>query len=217
MNKLTLTGFVVVGAVALGACVQTQDGASAVAEEKSPANGAVASAAKVAIDKPVAPFTLPNYDGKTVTVGNWAEDGTKATVVLFIATKCPVSNAYNTRMAALATKAAEQKVRVIGINANKAESAADVAAHAKKHGFSFPVLKDANNIVADRFEAAVTPEAYVVDSSGVLRYHGRIDDSQREGGVQNTDLQNAIDATVAGKPVAVKTTTAFGCSIKRVG
>ena len=79
------------------------------------------------------------------------------------------------------------------------------------------MLKDANNIVADRFEAAVTPEAYVVDSSGVLRYHGRIDDSQREGGVQNTDLQNAIDATVAGKPVAVKTTTAFGCSIKRVG
>jgi peroxiredoxin len=173
--------------------------------------------AKVQLDKPVAAFTLPDHDGKTTTVGNWGTDGNKATVILFTSTQCPISNAYNARMAELAKTYSTRNVRVIGINSNEAEAPAEIATHAKQNGFSFPVLKDAGNVVADRFDAQVTPEAYVIDAQGVLRYHGRIDDSRNSAGVTTRDLQAALDNVLAGKPVTTRQTVAFGCSIKRAG
>lgn len=171
-------------------------------------------AAKVAIDQPVAPFSLPNYDDTKVDVGKWADH--TGTLVLFIATKCPISNAYNTRMAQLADTYTAKGIRVVAVNSNSAEPPAEMAEHAKKHKFSFPVLKDTGNVIADRFDAKVTPEAYLIDAKGVLRYHGRIDDSRDEGGVKSRDLQAALDALLAGKAIPVKETVAFGCSIKRV-
>jgi len=171
---------------------------------------------KVAIDAPVAAFTLPNHDDKQTTVGDWGVDDTKATVVFFVATKCPVSNAYNSRMADLAKSYTERGVRFFGINSNKAEMAPEVAEHAQKHGLTFPILKDTGNVIADRFAARVTPEAYVIDAKGVLVYHGRIDDSQDQAGITTRDLQAALNDILDGKPVAVNKTAAFGCTIKRV-
>jgi peroxiredoxin len=172
--------------------------------------------AKVEIDKPVASFSLANYDGKNTTVGDWNANGTKATVLLFVSVQCPISNGYNERMVDLAKTYSARGVRFVGINSNKAEAPTGIAAHAKEHNFPFPVLKDTNNIIADRFEAQVTPEAYVIDSKGVLRYHGRIDNSLKQAEVKTRDLQAALDSVLAGRTVADKETTAFGCSIKRV-
>jgi peroxiredoxin len=172
--------------------------------------------AKVEMDKPVASFSLANYDGKNTTVGDWDANNTKATVLLFVSVQCPISNGYNERMVDLAKTYGARGVRFVGINSNKAEAPAGIAAHAKEHSFPFPVLKDTGNVIADRFEAQVTPEAYVIDSKGVLRYHGRIDNSLKQAEVKTRDLQAALDSVLAGRSVADKKTTAFGCSIKRV-
>ena len=91
----------------------------------------------------------------------------------------------------------------------------DIAAHADKNALGFPVLKDANNQIADRFEAKVTPEAYVLDGKGILVYHGAIDDAQNEGRIGNRYLAAALDAVLAGQPVPAKTSKAVGCMIKR--
>jgi hypothetical protein len=56
----------------------------------------------------------------------------------------------------------------------------------------------------------------VIDSTGTLVYHGQIDDSRNEQRVQQQGLRMALDAVLAGKPVGVAETKAFGCSIKRV-
>src|SRR5205085_7144414 len=72
------------------------------------------------------------------------------------------------------------------------------------------------NVVADRFGATVTPESYVIDSSGTIRYHGQIDDSRNEARIRTPGLRMALDAVLAGKPVTVQETKAFGCTIKRV-
>ncbi len=167
----------------------------------------------VALGKKVAPLNLLNTAGKPVTLANW--DKSKATVLMFVATKCPVSNAYNTRMAALDKAYASKGVRFVGINSNKAEPGSEVAAHSKEHGFGFAVYKDPQNKVADRFDAKVTPEVYVVGPKGDLLYHGRIDNSQDESQVNDKSLQVALNDILAGKPVAEKETRAFGCSIKR--
>jgi peroxiredoxin len=174
-----------------------------------------AGAAPVAVGDVLVPFTLKNYDGKEVNLATL--QGRKAVVLAFVATRCPVSNAYNDRMASLATEYAAKGVAFVGLNANKEEGPAEVAEHAKAHGLAFPILKDDGNVKADAFGAQVTPEIYVYDPSWTLRYHGRIDNDMRGEHVTSTDLRNALDALLAGKDVPVKETKAFGCSIKRVG
>jgi peroxiredoxin len=170
--------------------------------------------ASVAIGDKLVPFTLKNYDGRDVNLASF--QGKKALVLMFMATQCPVSNAYNERMAAISTEYAAKGVSFVGLNANRQESVEEVAEHAKAHGFPFPILKDVGNVQADVFGAQVTPEVYVYDSSWTLRYHGRIDDNQKGTNITSPDLRNALDAVLAGKEVPAKETKAFGCTIKRV-
>jgi len=191
------------------------DASQAEAKTVAAGGGSPASqSAKIEIDKPVFSFKLPNYDGKETEVGAW--DKSKATVILYIATKCPISNAYNGRMADIAKAYSAKGIRFVGINSNKAELSPEIADHAKANKFGFPVLKDTGNIIADRFEAKVTPEVFVVDSAGILRYHGRIDNDKDIKAVNTSELKTALDELLAGKPVTTKTSPAFGCSIKRV-
>ena len=160
----------------------------------------------------VADFQIQDLDGKAVAFS--ALRG-PVTVVTFISTQCPVSNGYNQRMNALFNDYSSKGVKFIFVNANQNERAGEVRQHAKNVGFVFPVYKDANNVVADRFGAEVTPENYVIDSSGAIRYHGSIDDSQNEARIRTRGLRLALDAVLAGKPVEIAETKAFGCSIKR--
>jgi peroxiredoxin len=106
-------------------------------------------------------------------------------------------------------------VNVIGINANSTESAADVKGHADKNNLTFTILKDNGNKVADALGATRTPEAYFLDANNKLLYHGRIDNSRDVTQVETSELRDALEATLAGKPVAKATANAFGCSIKR--
>jgi peroxiredoxin len=176
-----------------------------------------ARAADLKIGAPAPDFTLPNAsDGKAVALKDLLAKN-KAVAVVFIATKCPVSNAYNTRMAALGREYAAKGIPLVGINSNKSEPASEVKEHAEKHGFTFSVLKDEGNKVADAYGASHTPEVFVLDAKGNLVYHGRIDESQDDArNVKSPDLRNALDAVLAGKPVPTAQTKAFGCSIKRV-
>lgn len=160
-------------------------------------------------------FSLNDYNGKKVSLNDYKDS--KAIVIMFIATQCPVSNAYNERYVSLYNDYAKKGITILGINSNKQESVEEIKDHSKEHGFQFPVLKDVNNVIADKFGADHTPEIYVVIPSTMkIVYHGRIDDSMRENRVTTHDLNDALDEILAGKPVAVKETKAFGCSIKRV-
>ncbi len=173
-----------------------------------------ALAGQVSVGDKLTPFSLESYEGKDVNLASYA--GKKAVLLVFMATRCPVSNAYNERMEGMAKEYGPKGVAFVGINANKEESPAEIAEHAKAHGFTFPILKDAANARADAFGAQVTPEAYLYDATWTLRYHGRIDDNMRADKVTVSDLRNALDAVLSGSDVATKETKAFGCSIKRV-
>lgn len=166
-----------------------------------------------AIGTIVEDFTLPDVDGKEHSLSSLK--GKSGSVLIFVATKCPVSNAYNERMEKLAQDFKARGVNVIGINPNVAESAAAVKAHAAENKFSFPVLKDPGNKIADRLGASVTPEAYFLDAGNKLIYRGRIDNAKDADQVNSSELRDAIEATLAGKPVTKTTANAFGCTIKR--
>lgn len=167
------------------------------------------------LGQPIPNFQLPRADnGKMESV--YGDRKQKVTVIMFIATRCPVSNAYNERMRAIAQEYMAKGVRFVGINSNVIEPTEEVAEHAKQNRFPFPVLKDEGNKIADRFNAQFTPEIFVVDAKGVLRYHGRIDDSQDPANITSHDLRDTLDALLAGKNPPRAETKAFGCTIKRV-
>jgi peroxiredoxin len=169
--------------------------------------------AALAIGDAAPDFTLPDADGHAHSLASLK--GESGTLVLFVATQCPVSNAYNARMQKLAEDFRARGVNVVGINSNVSEPAAEVKQHAAANGLNFTILKDPGNQIADRYDAQSTPEAYLLDASGKLVYHGRIDNSRYGVMVTSTELRDAIEATLAGKPVEKAEVKAFGCSIKR--
>jgi len=158
-------------------------------------------------------FRLPDADGKEHSLNSLK--GKNGSVLIFISVQCPISNAYNERMEKLAQDYKARGVNVIGINANSTESAADVKRHAAEKGLTFPILKDNGNKIADSLGATRTPEAYFLDAGNKLLYHGRIDNNRDVSQVESSELRDALEATLAGKPVVKTTANAFGCSIKR--
>jgi peroxiredoxin len=166
-----------------------------------------------AIGATIEDFTLPDVDNKDHSLKSLA--GKNGTVLIFIAVQCPVSNAYNERMAKLAEDYKAKGIAVIGINSNVSEDAAAVKAHAAEHNLSFTILKDPGNKIADKLGASVTPEAYFLDTNNKLLYHGRIDNSRNAAQIESNDLRNALDAALAGKTIEKTEAKAFGCSIKR--
>jgi peroxiredoxin len=170
------------------------------------------------VGKTIADFSLPDADGKPVALVAGKE--TKATVVIFVGTECPINNLYMPRLAELHAQFAGKGVRFLAINANRHDTAKTIADHAKKHALPFPVLRDENNIIADRFGAQRTPEAVVLDAGFKIRYQGRIDDQfgigYQRAKPPRDDLAEAIAEVLAGKKVSHPTTPVAGCKIARV-
>jgi peroxiredoxin len=160
-------------------------------------------------------FDLKTIDGKAFLLAD-AEKANALVVLVFVSTNCPYSNAYNERMRDLAAAYAKKGVLFVGINSNSTETVQEAADHARKHGHTFPIVKDPGNKVADLYDARRTPEAFVIGKDGRLDYHGRIDENYEDASkVVSPDLKNALDALLAGQPVAKSETKAFGCTIKR--
>ena len=168
-----------------------------------------------AIGTTVEDFTLADADGRERSLSSLK--GKAGTVLIFVSTRCPVSNAYNERMEKLYEDYRGRGVSVVGINANATESAEDIRAHAKEKGLAFVILRDKDNRIADRLGAGHTPEVFFLDANGKLVYHGAIDNAQNPVMVNATHLRNAIDAALAGKQIERADVKAFGCAIKRVG
>lgn len=176
-------------------------------------NAAADIPAPPAIGATIDEFTLPDLDGKEHSLSSLK--GKNGSVLLFISVQCPVSNDYNERMEKLAQEFKAKGINVIGINSNVTESNDAIKSHAAANKLTFPIVKDAGNKIADRLGATKTPEAYFLDASNKLMYHGRIDNSRNSENVNSSELRDAMESLLAGKPIAKPTALAFGCSIKR--
>lgn len=167
-----------------------------------------------------ADFALPDpRTDKTIRFADFKEK--KAIALVFLGTQCPVNNAFVPELARLHQDFGPRGVQFLGINANAQDTPAALAAHAKKFEITFPVLKDAGNVVADQLGAERTPEVFVLNPAGKLLYRGRIDDQYgigyyRPGKPTRRDLAEALEEVLAGKPVSVAKTDVAGCKIGRV-
>ncbi|MGI4788826.1 MAG: redoxin domain-containing protein [Janthinobacterium lividum] len=139
----------------------------------------------------------------------------KATVYVFLSTQCMVSKVYAPRLNALARSYSSRGVAMIGVFSNVQEGPAEVAAFAKSRQLTFPVVRDADAALAEKYGATMTPQAFVIDPAGAVVYTGRIDDNTDSTLVHRHDLAAALDSVLAGTPVLHPHLAAFGCIIRR--
>lgn len=164
------------------------------------------------IGEPAPDFTLPDTTGKVHSLKSYRG---RIAVLGFLGVACPISNAYNERIRAIVSDYSGKNVAFLGINSNFDEPVELIREHAAGNKLTFPILKDEGGRLADTYGAERTPEMFVVDGDGVLRYRGRIDNSQETRRVKRNDLRAALDELIGGKPVTIPEARAFGCLIKR--
>ncbi|HBL47605.1 MAG TPA: hypothetical protein DDZ90_29890, partial [Planctomycetaceae bacterium] len=165
---------------------------------------ASAESQETLLGKQVKNFTLQDFRGKSVQLDDQREQ--KLVVIAFLGTECPLAKLYGGRLQKLADEFASQGVAFYAIMSNQQDSLTEIAAYARKHEISFPVLKDAGNHVADQIGARRTPEIFVLNQERKVCYHGRVDDQYGVGYLrdepQREDLKVALTELLAGKQVS---------------
>jgi peroxiredoxin len=172
-----------------------------------PAGAAADRATSLAIGSPVPGFQATSVQGDAVSLPE-ATARHKAVVLVFLSTVCPYANYFAGHIREMAETYGPRGVLFVGVYSNGWESREEAAAHGRERGFAFPIVKDEGHVIADTIGATRTPEAFVVDASGRLRYRGRVMSKQ-----ESPELRRALEAVLEGKPVRTPVTKAFGCAI----
>ena len=194
-------------------------GLTAFAVEENPPTLAIGAAAP--------DFALPGVDGETHHLADFA--ASKALVIVFTCNHCPTAQLYEGRIKQLADDYRDRGVAVVAIQPNDpksvrldemgytdlSDSFEEMKIRAEHSHFNFPYLYDGETqSTARKYGPTATPHVFVFDGERKLRYEGRVDSSSREALAKKHDARDAIEAVLAGKPVAVAKTPTFGCSIK---
>ena len=167
---------------------------------------------------PKADVRIKDVSGKEISLQE--ARGANGLLVMFTCNTCPYVIRNQDRTKEICEYAGHQRLGVVLLNSNEnsrndGNSFADMQSYARAQNYQWYYAMDNNAILAEAFGASRTPECYLFDKSGVLVYHGAIDDSPGDAGsVRRHHLQAAIDEMVAGKPVTVKETRSVGCSIR---
>jgi peroxiredoxin len=181
----------------------------------------------LAIGSPAPDFVLPGIDGKVHRLADYSNS--PVLVIVFTCDHCPTAQLYEGRIKKLASDYDGKGVTLVAINQNDpdavqlselgytdvSDSLDDMKIRAEYRHFNFPYLYDGETQATSRaYGPKATPHVFVFDEKRILRFEGRIDNSQRESLVKTQDTRNAIDALLAGKPVPLDHTGVFGCSTK---
>ena len=174
-------------------------------------------------------FKLPGADGKDHTLADYA--GADILAVIFLCNHCPSAQGAESRVKALVEEYRDKGLQLVAISPNDPKSVrlnelgysiygdtlAEMKLHAAEYEFTFPYLYDGETqSVSLAYGATATPHLFLFDKERKLRYVGRLDDSKfgDPDTIQKHDAREAIEAMLAGKPVAEPVTRAHGCSTK---
>lgn len=164
-------------------------------------------------------FQLRDTAGAVHTDAEWAHQ--KAILLFFVTTDCPVANSYVPEMNRIREAYAARGVGVYAVQAETTVADADVAKYAKEFRYTFPLLLDPHQELVKLANATIVSQVAVLTPDGNVRYLGRIDNRVVDFGKQRpqateSDLREALDAVLSGKPVPHPTTKSIGCAINRL-
>ncbi|MEM7401497.1 MAG: thioredoxin family protein [Pseudomonadota bacterium] len=147
--------------------------------------------------------------------------GEYATLIMFICNHCPFVKHVDRQLAKLGREYVSKGVGILAISSNDVsnypeDSPEKMQQLASSLGFNFPYLYDETQEVAKLYDAACTPDFYIFDAELKCVYRGQLDDS-RPGNdipVNGSDVRNALDCTLAGRPISDTQKPSVGCNIK---
>jgi len=198
-----------VKAVFVSLAAVTAGFAAAAAPQTTPAVGDTAPA-----------FTLKCLSG---TNHSLAEFKGKIVVLEWTNPGCPVvQRHYQDGLMPAAQKAAQEKGAIwLAINStnpghgNYREPADLKTTYTGWNAAYASQLMDPDGATGQAYGAKTTPHIFVIDAQGKIAYNGAIDDDTSGSKADRTNYAlAAIDALIAGQPVAVTTTRPYGCSVK---
>jgi len=143
----------------------------------------------------------------------------RAVAVVFLATQCPISNGVIPELKTLSTRYKPKGVEFYGAISDPAVNRAEAVKHRQEYHINFPVVFDGSLNLRRKLKPTHTPQVVVLSPAGEVLYSGRIDDRysavnrKREVATQH-DLEDALKAIVAGKPVGVPRTQPVGCLLE---
>lgn len=157
--------------------------------------------------------------GKDVTLKDVKSD--IATVVMFICNHCPYVKHINEHLVEFTNNYIKKGISFVAISSNDVknypeDSPEKMTKLAKELGYPFPYLYDETQEVAKAYDAACTPDFYVFDKDMKLVYRGQYDESRpgNKKPVTGSDLGDALDLLLAGKPIPTDQVPSVGCNIK---
>jgi peroxiredoxin len=177
------------------------------------------STMKLSLGAPAPDFSLPSPSGKVHCLANFTER--QALLVAFLCNHCPYVKHIAPAFTQLAVEYQERGVGIVAINSNDFEhypddSPAKMKVEIAARHYTFPYLIDQTQEVAKAYCAACTPDFYLFDGDLKLVYRGQMDASRPGNNlpVTGADLRAAMDAVLAGEPVAKEQRPSIGCNIK---
>ncbi len=161
-------------------------------------------------------FTLKNYDGKEVSLSDYAG---KIVVLEWFNYECPFVVYHYEKpktMASLAAKYKDKDVVWLAVNSTKHLTTEKNKAFAEEHKLSYPILDDRSGEVGRAYGAKTTPHMFIIDTAGKIVYDGAIDDSPMGSKKEKTInyVDEALAELTAGKEVSTPKTKPYGCSVK---
>lgn len=178
-----------------------------------------ASAATAKVGQPAPDFTLPDLDGKDVTLSSFKG---KPVVLEWFNPGCPFVVAAHEGDGPLAEMAKERdEVVWLAVNSGapgkQGHGIETNREAAEKWKLSHPILIDEKGQVGKTYGATNTPQMVVIDAAGVVQYWGALDNAPRneaKGGARIPYTANAIQAVLDGKTPKPDDTKPWGCSVK---
>lgn len=162
------------------------------------------------------PWTFRDIDDKQSMP--FEEKSTRAIVVVFVTTDCPISNYYQPTLRRLEKQFRERGIAFFLCHSNATVDLSAIKTHRREFRIQIPVVVDTDQKIARRLGGRVTPEAFLIDRTGKSLYRGRIDDLYADFGKRRRvaskhDLRDAIDAYLNGRKISPAKTKAVGCYI----
>ena len=163
-------------------------------------------------------FELPGVDDRRHTLADYADR--EAMAVVFTCNHCPYARAWEDRLIDIQADYAGRGVQLVAISANDAKKYPDdsfprMKERSEEKGFNFPYLYDESQDVARAYGAERTPEIFLFDKDGTLRYHGAVDDNYDDpAAVRSHYFIDALEATLGGRELTTTETAPVGCTIK---
>ncbi|WP_182864561.1 redoxin domain-containing protein [Rhodopirellula sp. JC639] len=159
-----------------------------------------------------------DLDGRLRRLGERGD--TKAVVVTFMSTQCPISNGYLPRLNEMSSRYRRSGVEFYGVVSDPSVTRADAIAHRDTYKVRFPVLFDGSGELRLALAPTHTPQTFVINQRGRVIYSGAIDDryvqlGRKKETAETEYLDDAIRSAIEGTPILVPSTQPIGCRLEQ--